>query len=100
MEKQPDHGLSSLFFGIPSPAWFGEGMPPLKVEVSLTPSDEVVKLREEVSQLQIMLDGLRSDYNRLEYLYRCESIINQRLIDRCRELKVDVRDITRAFSSS
>lgn len=94
MGKQPDHDFSSFFSLLPSSVE-GEGGTPLRLEVVVTTSDEVLSLRARVKELEEVIEGLRSEYNRIEYLYRCESIINQRLIDRCREVKVNVRDILR-----
>lgn len=93
MGRQPDHTSQPL--SLPLSLMVGEGGIPLKLEVVVTTSDEVLSLRARVAESEATIDGLRSEYNRLEYLYRCESIINQKLIDRCREMKVDVRDITR-----
>lgn len=93
MGRQPEHTSQPL--SLPLSLMVGEGGTPLKLEVVVTTSDEVLALRARVAELEATINGLRSEYNRLEYLYRCESIINQRLLDRCREQNVKVHDITR-----
>ena len=45
----------------------GAGGRPLEVNVHITPSDEVQKLRDSVVDLQKRLDSLQADYNRVEY---------------------------------
>lgn len=65
----------------PFPGW---GPLPLRVEVSLTPSDEVQALRQQLSEASLQLKELEQRVNRAEYLYRCETIINLRLTDYCR----------------
>lgn len=61
----------------------GEGTP-LKVAVSLTPSDEVTALRSQVADLTAQLAQLRADYNKVEFRYRCEVLLNFQLQDRMR----------------
>lgn len=68
-------------------------MRPFRVDVRLTPSDEVLKLREQVEQLQTELDGLRTDYLNLEFKYRQETIINMELQDLLREHGISFRPI-------
>lgn len=63
----------------------GQGSAPLKVEVSVTPSDEVQHLRSQVQDLQTQLNTMQARYNRVEYLYRCETLINSQLIDLCKD---------------
>lgn len=58
----------------------GEGTP-LKVEVSVTPSDEVNALRDRVAELEGELAELRQAYSRVEYRYRCEVLLNLQLQD-------------------
>lgn len=69
----------------------GAGGRPLEVNVHITPSDEVQKLRDSVADIQKRLDSLQADYNRVEYYYRCESLVNMELIDLCRKHGVEVR---------
>lgn len=53
--------------------------------MSVTPSDVVQQFREQVIALQAQIDLLQSQVHRVEYLYSCESVINNRLIDWCKE---------------
>lgn len=82
--------------------WMGWGPLPLRVDVSLTPSDEVQQLRQQVSDITLRLSELETQFNRTEYLYRCETIINLRLQDFCREhgLKVPRHLLGRPFDVS
>lgn len=59
----------------------GEGGAPLKVAVSLTPSDEVTALRSQVADLTLKLAELQRDYNKVEFRYRCEVLLNFQLQD-------------------
>lgn len=63
----------------------GQGSAPLKLEVSVTPSDEVQRLRTRVHELETELNALQSSYNRVEYLYRCEVLVNAQLLDHCKD---------------
>lgn len=67
--------LSSALLGILTA---GEGSP-LKVEVSVTPSDEVNALRSRVAALEGELAALQQMYNRVELRYRCEVLLNLQL---------------------
>lgn len=58
---------------------------PIELSVRLSPSDEVMQLRADVAYLEERLDQLRQEYNRTEFLYRCEVMINTQLVDLCRE---------------
>lgn len=69
----------------------GAGGRPLEVNVHITPSDEVQELRTRLADLQKRVDSLQADYNRVEYYYRCESLVNMELIDLCRKHGVEVR---------
>lgn len=68
----------------------GPGGVPLKLEVVLTSSDEVLALRQRVSELTSQLETLRQRAHRAEYLYGWECTLNDRLLDFCRmnDLKV------------
>ncbi len=70
--------LTALLAGV------GEGAP-LNLNVSLTPSERVQALEKQVAALTNDLATLQRDYNRVEYLYFCESKINQRIQDYCAE---------------
>lgn len=80
-------------------SFLGWGAFPLKVEVSLTPSDEVQQLRTRVDELSAAVQELKVQFDRTEYLYRCETIINLRLQDFCREhgLKVPRHLLSRPY---
>lgn len=58
---------------------------PIELSVRLSPSDEVMQLRTDVARLEDQLEQLRQAYNRTEFLYRCEVMINTQLVDLCRE---------------
>lgn len=60
----------------------GEG---ININLSVNPSDELVLLREQVKQLNAEVARLTSERNRSEYLFRCETLLNQRIQDYCRE---------------
>lgn len=64
---------------------------PLKLWFAWFHMMKVLTLREELKAVRSELDSLRVEYNRAEYRFRCESVINNRLIDLCREngLRVD-----------
>lgn len=63
---------------------------PFKLDVTLTTSDEVLALRQQASELASQVQELRAQLNRAEYLYRCETVINTRLVDLCRSQGVAV----------
>lgn len=63
----------------------GAGETPIRLEVSLTPSERVQELEEQVIALTSDLASLRRQFDRAEYLYRCEVMINTQLLDFCRE---------------
>lgn len=63
---------------------------PLKVDVTVTPSDEVQALRKQVSDLTLQLSDLQAKYNRVEFLYRCETLVNARLVDMCHDKGIKV----------
>ena len=78
----------------------GEGG--LKLSVSVRAADEVQDLRKQVAELQAQLEGLKAVYNRCEFAYRCESLINMQITDYCRELGVSLprRLFQRPYSQS
>lgn len=65
---------------------------PLKVDVSLTPSQQVLSLQKRVSDLTYRLDEMQQINTRLEYKYRCEVIVNSELMDICKTYNLPVRD--------
>lgn len=66
---------------------------PLTVHVVLTPSDDVVHLRNQVSDLQREVLALKQETIRAQNLYQGESVLNLELIDLCREHGVPVRQV-------
>lgn len=59
----------------------GLGGAPLNVTVTLTPSDEVLQLRDRVAHLQRQLDASQIEFNRVQYRYMCEVQLNLQLQD-------------------
>lgn len=68
----------------------GQGGLPLKLDITLTASDEVMQLRQQVSDLASQVETLQAQLHRAEYLFRCETIINQKLVDHCKAHRVPV----------
>lgn len=61
----------------------GEGG--LKLSVSVRDDEEVkAALRDKVAELEALTEGLRAEYDRLEFQYRCETLINAQITDFCR----------------
>lgn len=58
----------------------GEGTP-LKLDITLTTSDEVMELRARVADLEAQLAELKEAHRRTEYLYRCECLLNFEMQD-------------------
>lgn len=75
---------------VPLPVYFTGQGESLKLDITLTTSDEVLALRQHVSELTSQLQDVRAQLNRAEYLYRCETVINTRLVDLCRSQGVVV----------
>lgn len=63
----------------------------------MTASEEVVKLREQVKVLTEQLSHLQDDYNRVEMLYRSESVISMELLDLLRENGIPVREAVERY---
>lgn len=55
------------------------------LKLVVTPSEQVIALQAQVTELQDRLKKLQAEYYRVEYRFRCECIINQRLQDYCRD---------------
>lgn len=72
--------LSSLLSDVLSA---GKGAIPLSI--SLKEDEEVQRLRQEVSELQEQLKASQAELDRAQYLFRCESVINNKLVDLLRE---------------
>lgn len=64
---------------------------PQRLEIILTTSDEVIALRARVAELEKARDDLRQEYNRVELLYRAESLINLELQELLKENKIPYR---------
>ncbi len=58
--------------------------------MSLTAADEVIAMREQIRSLEAEIERLRGLSNRAEYLFACESSLNNQLIDFCRDNGVKV----------
>ena len=65
-------------------------MEPIEIHVRLSPDDEVLALRARVAELEAQAEAARAERDRLEYKYRCESLINTELIDLCKREGVPV----------
>ncbi len=63
----------------------------------MTTSDEVLSLRGQVKVLTEQLDHLQQDYNRVELLYRSESVISMELLDLLRENGIPVREAVKRY---
>lgn len=76
----------------------GKGAIPLSISVK--EDEEVQRLREEVSELQARNCTLQIDLDRAQYLFRCESILNNQLVDLCRQhgIKLDSAFFQRPYS--
>lgn len=59
-------------------------MEPLEIHVRVSPDDEVLALRAKVAELEAKLAEETARADRAEYRHRCESIVNQELVDLCR----------------
>lgn len=70
----------------------GSGMEPIEIHVRLSPDDEVLALRARVAELEAQAEAARAERDRLEYKYRCESLINTELIDLCKREGVPFRE--------
>ncbi len=88
--------LSSLLSDLAA----GKGAIPLSV--SLKEDEEVQRLREEISVLQARNSTLQIELDRAQYLFRCESILNNQLVDLCRQhgIKLDSSFFARPYSET
>lgn len=80
----PGDTLSSLL----AECLAGKGAIPLSISVK--EDEEVQRLREEVSALQARNSALQSELDRAQYLFRCESILNNSLVDLCRKHGIEL----------
>lgn len=62
----------------------------IRLDITLTNSDEVMQLRARVAELEAALDQTRTELHRVEYLFRCETLINTSLHDLCKTHHVKV----------
>lgn len=92
----PMEQLSSLLSDLAA----GKGAIPLSI--SLKEDDEVKRLREENAALQSQINGLQAELDRVVYRFRCESILNNQLVDLCRErgIKLDSAFFARPYSET
>ena len=92
----PLEQLSSLLSDLAA----GKGAIPLSISVK--EDEEVQRLREEVSELQARNSTLQIELDRAQYLFRCESILNNQLVDLCRErgIKLDSAFFARPYSET
>lgn len=69
----------------------GEGIP---IELKVTPSDEVQQLRQRITEFESSLKLWQEKYDVLNYKYRNERQIVERLLDLCRDNDVRIpRDV-------
>lgn len=52
----------------------------------------MLALRARVAELEAQAEAARAERDRLEYKYRCESLINTELIDLCKREGVPFRE--------
>ena len=76
----------------------GKGAIPLSI--SLKEDEEIQRLKAENESLQSRVDILQSELNRAQYLFRCESMVNNQLVDLCRDhgIKIDSAFFQRPYS--
>lgn len=67
------------------------GSSPLNLNVSVCDAEEVKALKDKAADLESRLEALTKQYNHVEYLYRCEVLINTQLTDLCRDNGIPVR---------
>lgn len=67
-------------------------MEPIEIHVRVSPDDEVLALRGRVAELEGELQAARAERDRLEYKFRCETLISTELIDLCKAHKVPFRE--------
>lgn len=92
----PMEQLSSLLTDLAA----GKGAIPLSI--SLKEDEEVKRLKEENEALQSRLNGLQAELNRAQYYFRCESVLNNQLVDLCRQhgIKLDSAFFARPYSET
>lgn len=68
----------------------GVGNAPIRLSVSLCDAEEIKEYKDRITELECELERLRANFNRSEYLFRCESLYNARLLDFIREHGLNV----------
>ena len=71
-------------------------MEPLEIHVRVSPDDEVLALRARVAELESKAAEAEEERRRVEYMYRCETLINTELVDLCKAHKVPFREALKA----
>lgn len=90
MSPPPDPSALSVLVSLLSALCDGQGGASLNLHVSVTPSDEVVELRNQVLDLHRQLDALDARYRRVEYRYGCEVKVNEQICDIAKRCGVDI----------
>lgn len=72
---------------------------PQRLEIILTTSDEVMALRARISELEQELNDLRQEHNRVELLYRAESLINLELQELLQANKIPYRAAIKKYAA-
>lgn len=67
----------------------GEGQP-IKLSVALSDAEEVASLKAEIYDLRQQLAALDASLKRAEFTARCNSIICMRVVDWCRENRIQI----------
>jgi len=62
-----------------------------ELKIYLEDSREVTALRERIIELEGELVKAQDEARKLEFRYRCESVVNQELVDLCRQHGVKFR---------
>ena len=65
-------------------------VPGLRIFVELEESKKVQGYESEIKKLLQDLEQLKSQFNHVEYLYRCEVLINLQLMDFCRQQGITI----------
>lgn len=56
----------------------------LSLRIYLSDAEEIESLKIQLDEATHQLDRLRTEYNRLEYLYQCEYVLMTRFLDWCK----------------
>lgn len=74
---------------------FLDSLPPLKLQLTVSPSDELSRLRAEVDQLRSQLGKSEEQLRKVEFLLGCETRVNGELNDLLREHGIQYRQVLR-----